>query len=828
MLSRLRKQIHFYMPPRRLKFNWFFWFKDVWKLLLNAIVKSFRFFVAVGDLWLGGVERFFRFIAVATAAAAFVLAVIWLIVFFYSPYENYNYSRVVETKDGRCLRIEYPRLILANDKPAEITFTTRCKVSPPESIKLTLPNELRVYDEPEIASQRIIPLKVYVKSPNSPQTIKLIVVNSRIIKGLGYYEEKEITLKSQELFLKPVIIIVNVETVLWATLRDFMNNAVEQKSSMILLVSGVISGVVTYLSQRQKDIEQKRNEAREKYKEELLKGFPDNPVLVVRNFVGRCQKESFADFSDIYSQLEIAGCHRLLTKEIFELWQNKNFVEAKLIIEDIFFLTGKFHSNSFSEDVQLLDQLQKMVPPQKNLEITIQEVACVLKSYVRWRETVKPLLLPIIQRYIALPRNFPIILEVLGDDSVHGHLLLKDAKLLKIQVMINRYWEYRGIIKDDELTAARGLNRISSIPIIWRSLWQSKDNQASRQAYSWLKSHNCDPQRASFGSESAEVDVKFENVTVDHPILNRIGFARPVFVFGKGGMGKTAAAYHLVKKCRDAYLNTSLDENGAFPIYSNFQHIPNVRDGIIDAVSRSLIDFVSDNPRRFLDADTSQKIAMGRLMIKQARTVENLNVTFKRSGHVSNDDWEQILAQLNGLIINSFSRNLNNAEIMDLLYMARPDGFDRTYCILDIGSKYLLPDNVEAIKELVELAFSLTRVDFFLKVFLPDGLKLELNSVLVDNYEEIEWNDIRLCDVIKIRFEKLAAVCDKRTVNDPFGLIIEATNGSPREVIRYGNALIRYAEERLKESDKLDAKAFSIVRAALIARGALSTSGAKS
>jgi hypothetical protein len=769
------------------------------------------------------------YIAVASAVAAILLACLWLITSWYTPYENYKNSTLVETNDGKELRIEYPKRILANEKSAILTITLTGTIDIAKTIEIELPSEMRLLGARSSASQRTVSRDFRLINSKFPQTVKVEFFHSRTVQGFGWYRNKDVIIKSQNLSFEPVIINMEMETFRWAAIREFINSSVDDKSPLILLVSGLISWAGTYLLQfvkdkreQQKEIEQKRNEDREKYKEDLLKKFPDNPVLVVRNFVEQCKKGSTGEFIDIYSQLEILGYHHILTKAIFTLWRNRNFDEARQIREDISALRSTFSSNLFSKEIQLLEQLEVIMPPSVNSEITTQKLKCLLDSYTCWGE-LKPLLLPVIEKSIDSPRSLPLINSVLGASVESGHILLKDAK---IQNKIQKYLENPDQLEEDELKAARELYSILSIPITWRPLWQSKQVKISPKVYSWLKSHDCDPSRASFGSEFVELDKEFEDHPVNHPILSQMGFAKPVVVFGKEGVGKTATAYYLINMCQ----NPGPEEyNGAFPMYANFQYMPNIRVWLIDAVSRSLIDFVSDNPRRFLDADSKQKIAMGRLMLRQARTVEALRITFRRSGHVANDDWGQILSQLDGMNKYPLGKELNNADVMDLLFMARPDGFDRVYFVLDVGSMHLPSKSIEAIEELVELMFPLARIDFFLKAFLPVNLKPQFKNTLMDSFsEELTWDDHLLRELIQTRFERFAAVCDKHTVRDPLGLIVAAAQGSPREIVKFGNGLVRYAEDRLKEFEKLDMKAFSAVRSTINTRGGFSTLGGKS
>lgn len=801
MLSNLWKRIRSVKVPKLPKLDWYSWLD--WVVKISSII------------------------AAIIAVMALVLAFIWLVVLLYTPYTNYNFSRVIETEDGRCLRVEYPKLILANGESADVTFTVRCKVVPPAPIRITLPNELRPYDESDIASERIIPLKFFVKTPSSPQSKKIIIVNSRITKGFGIYKKKEIKVAG-DFLLKPVTIEVYVETVFWAQLRDFTNNSVSEKNLLFLFISGVVPGVIAYLTQLLKDAEQRRRESKEKYKEELLRGFPNNPVLVIRGFVEDCGKGDPKDFSDVYAQLEVAGCHRALTAEVFSLWLSGNSREAELIIDDISYLEENFPNSVFSNEGKLLEQLKALRSPSENLEALQpeaiqQKVECVLSAFVRWGEGTKPLLLPLVQKIADVPKCLPALYSIFGSNNVYGYSLLKDAK---IQGKIAGYLENQKLLNADELKAAREMYNILFSRPNWRPIWPSKEMKGSPKIYRWLKSHDCDPERSSFGSELVELERKFPDRKVNHPVLGQVGFANPMLVFGKSGTGKTATAYYLVNMCREPGPE---EYAGAFPIYTTFQQSADIKDWLIDSVARSLVDFVSDNPRRFLNAESIQKVAVGRLMLKHAGTVDKLRITFKRSGHVSNDDWAQILTQLNEINPKSIVQKSPPPDVMDLLYMARPDGFYRTYFILDVTKMPVSSRSITAITELVDLILPLVRVDFFLKAFLPVELKPHFENTLIESLgEELIWNDFLLRNMLETRFDKFAAVCDRRTVRDPYGLIVEASHGSPRQAIRFGNALMRYAEEHLNDFDKLDATAFSTVRDALVARGALSSSGGES
>jgi hypothetical protein len=811
MSRNLWKQTQSFLQAGLPRLNWPAWPK--------AIFKRPTWY----DL-LDGVVKFFSVCAALIALLALGLAFIWLVVFWYTPKENYNISRVIETAEGRCLRVEYPKLILANDKPANLTITVRCRVSPPETIKITFPNELRPSDEPDIASQRIMPIKFYVESPDLPQTNTVTVVNSRTSKrAIIYYSAGSKVVLTSKLLSKPEIIEIYVETTTWAQLREFVNSSADEKNALFLFISGVIPGVIAYFLQLQKDTEQKRKEFYDNYRKELLEGFQANPVLVMRRLVEDCRKGATKDFSSAYTQLERAGFHDVLPKRVFSLWQSESFQVADLIIEDISYLEGEFPNRLFVGEARWLEQIKEMIDNPENLEILPSEIIhqkinSILDAFARWGDITTPSLLPLLRRLANLPSCWHALYDVFYLRNGRTHPLLVHAQVNDI--MTNYYMTHRNKLTPSEATDYVQLRTCLGDEIIWQPVWQNQKVNISSKLNRWLISHGCDPERSSFGSELVELDTDFDRHKVNHPILEQIDKRDSMLVFGESGSGKTATAYYILTNCIQRRYSD------VFPVYALYQDTIAIKDWLINSMARSLISFISDNPYLFLNAKLSQKIAMGVLMLRYAGTLDSLRINFRISGGISNEVLAQILDQLQAERLLALGENTNPFDVFEILHMARPEGFSRTYFILDVSTVSRSRKGIISIIKLVDLVLGLTRSDFSLKAFLPMDLKSQFGKTLIESLaQELTWDDVMLRGMLETRFDKFAAVCDRRTVGDPYGLIVEASHGSPREAIRFGNALMRYAEIQLNEFEKLNKDAFFSVRDALIARGALSDSG---
>lgn len=791
--------------------------------------------------------------AIISAFAAVVFALLWVVTSSYAPYGSYKALQEIDMRSGQYFKIEYPKLVLADGTPKNLILTLNAPIDKNKNVVLTFPEEIRLSGFQENASVRKITREF---ADTNGRIIKITFYHSKTVKGIWPYSYQNVEIKSAYLD-NDKYVKIRMETISWARIRDFVNSSVGDKSPLILLASGLISWAGTYLLQfikdkreRQKDFEQQQREDRKKKEEDLLSSFQKNPILAIRGFIEDCEKEGYEEYKDIYLKLEIAGCHRSMIENIFALWNVGGLSEAKLVIKDLVCLKNNFPTpDHFSKETKMIEILHEIALLPDTARIKEEDFKEILDAYVLWREALNLILIPIIRKAVEVPSNLPNMKKVFGADNFPGIPLLRDAR---IQNKLIWYWEdpervltedeskiltddQKIYIKDERSSAAKDLYRRLSTNIKWKSLWQQKETKYSDRMYKWLRSNDPEFTDFSFGEELAELDGESLNRKkektesferwAEHPSLENIWQAKPLLMFAGVGMGKTASAYYLVDICRNPKPEKY---SGAFPVYATFQNNIDAREWIVASVAQALIDFISENPRHFLDAELAQRVAMSRLILSYAGTMDRVKVAFKRSGHTSNDDWSQILAQLKEMVPQpAFKKKITDADVKDLLDKARPDGFNRIFFVLDISSMSISVEKLGVIKELGHLILPLVQVDFFIKAFLPVELKDTFDKTLLEIFGiDLEWNESLLQEMLKLRFGRFEAVCDnRRTVRAPFKLIAAASSKSPRRAIRYGNALMRYAEGNLGDFQKLDAKAFETVRVRLINSGALPNIG---
>ena len=775
--------------------------------------------------WFDLLENIFITFAFITALIAIAISIIWLVTSLYSPYEDYKYFLTVSTKNGETLQVEYPQLILVNGKTATLKFALTGDVDKQQSINVVLPDgELQFPNTPK----KEIVLPFDSNKLDTLHSLQVDLINSQAGWGLGLYRTKILTISSAELLSEPVSIAVSAESASWAALREFVNRSINDKTPFILLIPGLISGVGTFLLQlrknrleREKENQQKQDEIREKYLEEIHKRFDANPVATIHRFVERnkiirlntsSNNEISYEDSDFLTLLEINNWRQILARQIFTFWGESNYIESDEVINDICFLDNLLRGN-LPDDATMLTQLNDLLKEQKTI-ITDKNADCILKSYEYWKEPIKPFLLTLLRGYFNNIENIQTILNCFGRKQSLGLSLLKDAQL---QDAANR----NSILSSTLTREAEDLGGKLATGVNWQSLWQSCNPNTDPGILGWLNYFGHDTRYIPFGSEYAELDYDLGFYQVEHPIYKKVKYAQSMLIYGEEGVGKTAMAYMLQRDCRINQINDG-DKNNPFPIYARFQPLLEPREWLIETTSLALTQFVSQNPWRFLNANATQKTAMAILMLWQS-DIDRLHNTFLRSGQVSDYSWELINKELKKVKAPKHDKKLSDAVTVELLHMARPDRFNSIYFLLDVVDDKVSIDASKSVVEFLKLALPLARQDFFLKIFTVASLVTKVGKIPVVNHE-ITWDDELLKNLISRRFERLNAFCDRR-VKNPQDVILKFAQKSPRKAIQYGNELIRYVEAHFKENDRLNAAVFSEVYSIVDERNSYNSSG---
>ncbi len=172
------------------------------------------------------------------------------------------------------------------------------------------------------------------------------------------------------------------------------------------------------------------------------------------------------------------------------------------------------------------------------------------------------------------------------------------------------------------------------------------------------------------------------------------------------------------------------------------------------------------------------------------------------------EDQEEILDQVAGMEVLPLGGEIKKTEVLDLLQMAIPDGFNKIYFLMDVSERCLLERAAEVIRDFSGLSLQLARQGFFFKIFAPNEVKPKLGDISMFEQFELSWDDSQLENILDRRFERFTAFCDRK-IKKPIESLIKASRRSPRRLIHYGNSLIQYAEANLSELEKLPLEAFS-------------------
>lgn len=759
--------------------------------------------------------------AVLSAFAAIVFASLWFTTSWYTPYENYREIEEVITKDGQYLRIEYPKYVLANNKSANLLLTLNGKIDTDSSVSFIFPNEVRVFGNQDKAALMKLTRK-FSKSDSNPRSIKVSFVNSKTIEeGWWWYSNKTIEISSSDLSFDTVYLPLQMETVGWAAIREFVHSSVGDKSPLILLASGLISWAGTYLLQyikekreQQKEKEQEKREKSElakKNNEDLWSGLKSNPVLTVKNFADQIKEDVsvkgrdavFEEFQNAFRVLELNDWQNLIVSQIIVYWSKGN-TSATLKLIEILKTLEIFFDNTAQKSAELLLQVDTLVAKEK-ISLQIAEANAILNTYKDWGNSIKQTLQMIVLKCLQYPENLTVLAASFKEKKNLSYPLLRDSEIVALLRQYNTQQ-----LSSDQSNALADLNWILLSGVHWRNLWQTIKRRPSQKIYNWLKQNDVDVKRIPFGSEFAELDVDLDYYKVEHEVVARVGYPVSSIVFGEKGSGKTATAYILTKSCQMAILGGK-PESGAFPVYCRFDDFVDTKVWLLDCISRALIAFVSDNPDRFLLADGTRRLAMGKLMLTQFSASELMHGVLKRSYAGVSDEREDVYKELSEMSrLASVRKDIDDTYLIDFLQMSMPDGFDRTYIIVDISSRCPLQQIVTLVTDLSKLSLQLAKYDIFFKIFTPIDSRASLNDISMFEKLELSWDDRQLRALLQRRFERLIAFCDQKVkIKKPDESLIKASRKSPRKLIHYGNSLMQYAEKNLSESAKLPLEAFS-------------------
>lgn len=302
-----------------------------------------------------------------------------------------------------------------------------------------------------------------------------------------------------------------------------------------------------------------------------------------------------------------------------------------------------------------------------------------------------------------------------------------------------------------------------------------------------------------FGPEHTELDPELAEYGVWPAALEGVRGHRPAIVFAHPGLGRTAGARLLAHACSEA----ATPETGAFPVFVEADNWPQTPQGWLEAIGRAvakgLLRACVQDPYALFEHSGGPAVAQ--LLAFCFGTGESLAALLHRIG-MDGEAHAYILHEVGRF--STGGQSPDQAMLEDLLQRARTAGFMCTYAILDIP----LPSPSEmasaglSISTLLGLVIPLSSRRVFLKIFLPEALRPSPGWLWPMEPLSLRWSEKELREAIKKRLQTasdgnvktLAGICSHYP--HPETWLVQSANGSPRQLVRLGNQLLKEAYQK--------------------------------
>lgn len=769
-------------------------------------------------------EPAFIYIAFTVAVVASVALLLWILVTFVVPFNLYSKeTEEITLTNGQTLQVKYPNLVLAGDMPANITLILvgESNAADPATFDVVVPPGLTVVEPAGQAQSKNVELTAPdLGSATTPTQMAIGVVNSQSVNGALLFKRHPVEINSNSMSFSRRI-GVGVENIFWTSMRGIVNNTINERSTLILLVTGFLSGAGTLVLQYMKTHRDRIREDQQRKEKNFRDDLDKEPLEILNRFVSLA-KGPLDDGSDFFiyrALVEGYGWEYRLQQIVLEKLKAKDYFEAKRAGDILGELFGVFIPENearqtnhfeFSKPLVRFSGLACLDDP-KNHTLTLAEAQCLRTILRRWQE-LRPIVINLIHDFTNLAVNLPLIYDCLASEQ-QGQLL-REANIYKIiEVHINK-------LKDDNkeesqafLTAAEKISDLLIQEVQWREIRSRKERVPSDKVLRWLSGHffeSVDP-NFSLGSEYAELDSEQRKPEVEHPVFKEINQPSATIVFGAEGMGKTVTALWLADQHRRS------TTTGVFPVYAPYESGVDLTNWILAKIAGALIDFTADNPRKFIAASDARKTAMGRLMFWHTQSLETLRLNLYSSPFVvSSKDIGQVLEHVRKFAPKKSSTKSSRDGMLSSLSLARPDIFDQIYFLWDIRSSSSREEVVGKITEMAGLADLLARQSIYIKIFAPLTAKQKLGDLRVIRLanHDLTWSEPMLKELLEKKIPQFPALWDKSMENS-VEMVISVAERSPRRLMQLLLRLSDYVDEHVQEDEKLNKSDFEKVRLAL-------------
>ncbi len=423
--------------------------------------------------------------------------------------------------------------------------------------------------------------------------------------------------------------------------------------------------------------------------------------------------------------------------------------------------------------------------PSSNVK-TIVQACLTVYSECAYREEVSGVRKMVAERLATLIRqgyievvareleNYRYVLDLLGEPEFEEPLK-EENRGMQAWELIHRRWE-----------ALR-------LP----SLWPAKSPTDLPAISNWVNKVGL--KFNPFGPMAAELDHRLKDYGVQ-AVFEKARGKKPCLIFGPPGSGKTAAALLLAWYCEFPLRRPR--EADAFPVYytlptdvpcntARLIHLEAAACATASAVAR----YLAHRREGFLSLSLPEQYNVMRLLSLWAGSDQQLATALQRAG----PSWgtsNRLISKLTALHQDVSREEMTEQAYLDLLGGARPGGFECLYLLADlrVGVDVHALAVAHPLRSLLDLVIPLAARGVHLKLFLPDSLRPHLGDLTAHEVMALAWRDNDLGRMLETRFksaggDSLGALCVPPTPSVDHRLV-EAANGSPRRLIRVGNALL--------------------------------------
>ncbi len=398
---------------------------------------------------------------------------------------------------------------------------------------------------------------------------------------------------------------------------------------------------------------------------------------------------------------------------------------------------------------------------------------------------------------VIIPPQLPVLESLVEDDPkglplLRSEAVRKQLDALTVESLPEDHWE-----------SLERLRTWCSVPIRLPSLWARVERPAEpEKVRESLSAFGLSDN--PFGPERAELDPWLEDYGAWPASLELARGPRPALIFGAPGSGRTAAAHLLFQDCISP--PASPNEPDVFPVHlSGVETWPQTSNDWLRILAREMTEVLlrlcADDPYGLFEHKAGPAIAQ--LIGSSLGSMEAVEADLRRAG-LSGEALDYVLGEIREAGLGDY-RELDSTTLLDLLGRARPAYAKHTYILMDVPGISPKTDHAKkavSLAALISLASPLLSRGVYLKLFLPEEMRSDLEPLWPEEPLSLTWTEAELREMLEQRLQKVGLQTLNAIVSaadyppDPDTWLIRSAEGNPRKLVRLGNQMIRAAARR--------------------------------